>query len=87
MNFFKGKKVSNIFLMLLLFSGFVSAEPIFPRWPSVSVSQIKSPVPEFVWVGVPGSVQPKYKKRLSIGCPLRDFEGRVIGFSLSCQVQ
>lgn len=74
-----------IFLFAALFSGIVSADPIFPAWPSVSVAQIKSPVPEFVWIGVPGSVQPKFKKRSSQGCPLYD-NGLRVGWSLSCGV-
>lgn len=55
-------------------------------WVTVTPATMLDPVPEFAWIGIPGSVQPaEWRKAKPIeACPIYDESGRVVGASLAC---
>lgn len=64
----------------------ISAAALLGVWVAVTPQTMLDPVPEFAWIGTPGSVQPAewLKAKPMDACPIYDDAGQVIGFSLSC---
>lgn len=60
---------------------------VLVAWQPIIPEKLTSPVPDFVWVGIPGAVQPadwRRAKPVQSACPVYDDTGRVIGASIAC---